>query len=89
STEEGGDPIPAGELRTFYASRTVSAKKIAKELESGLKIGDPVVIRHFGIPEGREYHDYAVKSERAGPEKDEQPLLSPAATSADEMPKAV
>jgi hypothetical protein len=84
STEAGGDPIPVGELRTFYASRTVAAKKVAKELAAGLKVSDPIVIRHFGIPEGREYHDYAVKSERAEPEEPGRPSLNPAVSTGGE-----
>ena len=65
STEEGGSPIPAGEFRTVYASRTVLANKTEKALERGLKIGDRIAIKHFGRPEGREYENYDLKFEAA------------------------
>jgi hypothetical protein len=86
STEEGGTAIPAGELRTVYAGRTVLRKKVEKEIRSGLKVDDPIVVRHFGIPEGREYHDYAVKAERADPEAgDDQLPLDPVTSGGDKV----
>lgn len=65
STEDGGSPIPVGEYRTVYASRTVLANKTAKALERGLKVGDRIAIQHFGRPEGREYENYDLKFEAA------------------------
>jgi hypothetical protein len=65
STEDGGSPIPVGESRTVYASRTVLANKTEKALERGLKIGDRIAMKHFGRPEGREYENYDLKFEAA------------------------
>lgn len=58
STEAGGTAIAPGERRIFYASRTVARSKVEGKKP---QIGDRIGIAYKGIPDGREYHDYAVE----------------------------
>jgi len=62
STEAGGQPIPIGAERLFYASRTVPRSAVEEQDPRG---GDRIGIKYFGEVRDKGYFDYKIRVLRA------------------------
>jgi hypothetical protein len=62
STENGGEPIPAGVERIFGARRSIPRAEVERQ---NPQVGDAIGIVYRGVPADKSYHSYRVLVDRA------------------------